>query len=205
MSHPIRKYMTSPVRTIRSTSTLAEAHRWMNELGVRHLPVYENRRLVGLVSQRDLHLVETLKDVDPQIVPVEEAMSQDAFVVTPDTPLAEVCQRMADRKLGSVVVVDGGEVVGIFTTVDACRALGTLLAAKKPARGATATARAAKEPAAKAAAKRTAKVPAKKAAGKKPPVRKPAAKKPVAKKATAEKAATKATAARKVAAKRKPA
>ena len=179
MPHPIRKFMTSPVRTIRATSTLAEAHRWMNELGVRHLPVFEGRQLVGLVSQRDLHLVETLKDVDPRTVTVEEAMSQDAFVVEPESALAEVCQRMADRKLGSAIVVEGEDVVGIFTTVDACRALTAVLTEKKPARGKAAKARTAKKPAAKAPAakKAVAKTPAKKPVAKKAALGKPAARK----------------------------
>lgn len=216
MPHPIRKFMTSPVRTIRSTSTLAEAHRWMNDLGVRHLPVFEGGQLVGLVSQRDLHLVETLKAVDPRTVTVDDAMSQDAFVVAPETPLAEVCQRMADRKLGSAIVVDDQEVIGIFTTVDACRAIGTVLSERKPARGPATKARTAKKPAATAPAakKTTAKKPAKKAAtkspatkpaakkvAKKPIAKKPMAKKPVAKKASAKTSARPRTAMKKAAAK----
>lgn len=54
---------------------------------IRHLPVLDGGKLVGIVTQRDLHLVETLKGVDQQTVTVEEAMSQDVYTVEPETPL----------------------------------------------------------------------------------------------------------------------
>ena len=71
--------------------------------------------LVGLISQRDLMLIESLPDVDPAEVPVEDAMTSHIYVVDPKTPLAAVANEMADRKLGSAVVVElettGGRMV----------------------------------------------------------------------------------------------
>ena len=123
MPDAIRHFMSHPVHVIGAQQPLGEAHRQMNELGVRHLPVRSGGKLVGLVSQRDLHLIETLRDVNPEEVPVEEAMSQDVLTVEPDAPLQQVVHEMAERKLGSALVVEGHDVVGIFTTVDALRAL----------------------------------------------------------------------------------
>jgi acetoin utilization protein AcuB len=80
-----------------------------------------------MVTVRDLHLVETLRDVDPQQVRVEEAMTPYPYVVAPDALLRDVCLEMADRKLGSAVVVSGHKVVGVLTTVDALRALADAL------------------------------------------------------------------------------
>lgn len=131
-------FMTRSVHTIGTKSPLAEAHRVMNEQRIRHLPVLEGGRLVGMVSQRDLHLIETLKDVDPKEVSVEEAMSQDCYAVAPGTPLATVAEQMHLHKYGSAVITRGAQVLGIFTTTDALSALATVLsrkaAAKKAAR-----------------------------------------------------------------------
>ncbi|HEX5746525.1 MAG TPA: CBS domain-containing protein [Archangium sp.] len=128
MTHAVDDFMTRTVHTIGTQSPLAEAHRLMNEHAIRHLPVLEGGKLVGMVSMRDLHLIETLKGVDPKEVAVEEAMSQEAYTVRPGTPLLEVARTMALHKYGSAVVAQDGRVQGIFTTVDAMRALETLLA-----------------------------------------------------------------------------
>ncbi|WP_375767910.1 CBS domain-containing protein [Archangium gephyra] len=182
MSHVIDEFMTRTVHTIGTQSPLAEAHRIMNEHAIRHLPVLEGGKLVGVVSMRDLHLIETLKGVDPKEVAVEEAMAQDAYTVPPGTALLEVARTMAMHKYGSAVVARDGRVEGIFTTIDALKALEALLSSpgkaaptrkrKSPPRPPSrksaprkAAARkgagtAAKRPAAKSAAKR----PARKAA-----------------------------------------
>jgi acetoin utilization protein AcuB len=119
----ISHYMTRAPHTIGREQPLAVAHRLMNEHGVRHLPVLHAGQLVGVLSQRDLHFLETLRDVDPQQVTVAEAMTTDVFTVSPRTTLRKVAAEMAERKLGSAIVVEHDRVVGVFTTVDALRAL----------------------------------------------------------------------------------
>ena len=123
----IKKYMSTDVQTIGDEQPMATAHRLMRDKHIRHLPVLHQSKLVGIVTDRDLHLVETLRDVDPAKVAVSEAMTQDTYVVTPEASIDEVVSTMADKKLGSAVIVDHGHVVGIFTTVDACRAFADLL------------------------------------------------------------------------------
>ncbi|MEI7704881.1 MAG: CBS domain-containing protein [Deltaproteobacteria bacterium] len=125
--HKIERFMTPTPHTISARQTLADAHRAMRERGVRHLPVVADGRLVGVVSQRDLYLLETLRGVDVGRELVEEAMSDEPFVVAPDALLVEVAEAMATRKHGSVLVVERETVVGIFTSTDALRALVTLL------------------------------------------------------------------------------
>jgi acetoin utilization protein AcuB len=129
----IEDFMSHPVQAIGLQQPLAEAHRVMNALHVRHLAVRMGGRLVGVVSQRDLHLLETLRDVDPRDVPVEEAMTRDVLTVEVETPLQEVARQMLARRCGSALVTRDGDVVGIFTTVDALRALEALLGAGRPA------------------------------------------------------------------------
>jgi acetoin utilization protein AcuB len=127
MTHAVDDFMTRLVHTIGSQSPLSEAHRLMNEHAIRHLPVLEGGKLVGVVSMRDLHLIETLKGVDPKEVTVDEAMSQDAYTVPPGTELIEVARTMAMHKYGSAVIARDGHVEGIFTTIDALKALEAVL------------------------------------------------------------------------------
>jgi len=130
MSKPIpriQKHMTTSPHSIGIDQTVAKAHAMMNEYKIRHLPVLEGGKLVGLLTDRDLRLVESFKDVDATKLKVEEAMSSVVFSVEPDAALDEVVGTMAERKYGSAVVMHNGKVVGIFTTVDVCRALAELL------------------------------------------------------------------------------
>ena len=125
--HTVARFMTADPIAISSDRTLTEAHRIMREKGIRHLPVIDGGRLVGLVSQRDLYLLETLQGVDPDEEKVEEAMTAEPYTVAPDAPLEEVASRMAEQKYGSAVVLSAGAVVGLFTTIDALRALASVL------------------------------------------------------------------------------
>lgn len=123
----IQTFMTTVPHTIGADQTMARAHEVMREHRIRHLPVLAGNRLVGIVSDRDLHMVETLHGVDPERVLVEEAMTQDVYVVEPNAPLDDVVREMARHKYGSVVIADHGKIVGIFTSVDACRAFAEML------------------------------------------------------------------------------
>jgi acetoin utilization protein AcuB len=123
----IAERMTRTPHLIGAEQSMTAAHELMRSNGIRHLPVLHGGKLVGLVSQHDLHLIESLRDVDPDEVRVEEAMTQDVYTVTPRTPLKEVVSEMAERKLGSAVVVEGSKIVGVFTTVDALDTLAGLL------------------------------------------------------------------------------
>jgi acetoin utilization protein AcuB len=119
--------MTNAPHSIGVDQSLALAHQVMREHRIRHLPVLRAGKLVGLVSQRDLYLVETLKDVDPGAVTVEEAMAAEAYAVPPTALLSRVAKTMAEKRYGCAVVMEGGEVVGIFTAVDALSALAKIL------------------------------------------------------------------------------
>lgn len=123
----VRKYMSTSPHSIGKDQTLARAHAVMREHSIRHLPVLDGGTLVGLLSLRDAHLIETLKDVDANVVTVEDAMSTVVYSVSPDAALDEVAATMAERKYGCAVVMQNHHVVGIFTTVDVCAALSELL------------------------------------------------------------------------------
>lgn len=130
MTKPIpslQRYMTTSPHAIGDDQPLSVAHKMMRDHQFRHLPVLRGGKLVGLLSERDLALIETLKDVDATKVTVDDAMSTSVFAADPATPLDEIVQTMAEKKFGCCVAMQNQKVVGIFTTVDACRALAELL------------------------------------------------------------------------------
>src|SRR5262245_57709221 len=92
----IESYMSPGAYTIRADQAIGEAHRVMRQHQIRHLPVFDGERLAGIVSQRDLVLLESLGGVDPGTTPVEDAMSTDVYVVQPAAVLARVANDMAE-------------------------------------------------------------------------------------------------------------
>lgn len=123
----ISKYMTTTPHTVRPSLTLNEAMKLMREHQIRHLPILEGGQLVGLLTERDIRMIESFKGVDPTKFIVEDAMTQEVYVVPPSAPLDQVAAEMASKKYGSAVVMQNQKVVGIFTMVDALSALSELL------------------------------------------------------------------------------
>ena len=123
----VDRYMTTSPHTIGLDQPLSQAHTMMHKYSVRHLPVFDGGKLVGVLTDRDLHLVETLKDVDPEKVTVEDAMTPGPYSVSPHAPLDEVSAEMAEHKYGCAVVLDNNHVVGVLTTVDLARVLTEVL------------------------------------------------------------------------------
>lgn len=123
----IQKYMTTVPHSVGDDQTLAHASSVMKEYGIRHLPVLHGGKLLGILTDRDIKLIESLGGADSAGLAVAEAMTEEPYTVEPDAPLDEVVAEMAEKKYGSAVVLQNHKVVGIFTTVDACRALSELL------------------------------------------------------------------------------
>ena len=120
---PIFKYMTTSPHTVDEKDSIANAAKKMAEHRIRHLPVMSGSKVVGLLSLRDINVIETLQGVDPKIVTVDAAMATQPYQTDAMTPVTEVASTMAEHKYGSAIVVQNNEVVGMFTTVDACRVL----------------------------------------------------------------------------------
>ena len=123
----VSSYMTSHPHTIGSEQTLAVAHRILSEHGIHHLPVLHGGQLTGIVTLRDLEMVERLSDVDRESLTVEEAMTGEVYEVDPDARLGSVAVHMAEHRISSAIVTKNGKLQGVFTTVDALRALADAL------------------------------------------------------------------------------
>lgn len=121
----VRQFMTPSPETIAPDLTLAQARERMFHLSARHLPVVESGELVGILSDRDIALVEGVGN-DLTRLAVRQAMTLQPFTCGPEAHLHAVAAEMAAHKYGSAVVVDRehpGHVLGLFTTTDALRAL----------------------------------------------------------------------------------
>jgi acetoin utilization protein AcuB len=115
--------MTKNPLTVEASTSIADAQKMMRDKNIRHLPVTDDGKLVGVVSDRDLNWTQTLREVDPSSVTVDASMTPDPYTVAPDAALVHVAEQMWKNKYGSVVVLDGDKIVGMFTTVDGMRAL----------------------------------------------------------------------------------
>ena len=126
----VAKYMTTLPHSVEAQQSLGEAERMMSSFKVRHLPVFSSNKLVGIVSDRDLKLVQSFRDVDLDKVHVQEVYSRDPYITAPASSLADVCAEMAAHKYGCALVCDNDKLVGIFTWIDALNALNELLSTR---------------------------------------------------------------------------
>jgi acetoin utilization protein AcuB len=126
-SRRVGDHMTASPVCIALEADLGAALDQMREHGIRHLPVMDGAELAGVVSDRDLTMIESLLPEEWQQICVAEAMTPQPYAVSQDAPLWEVAKHMAHEKIGCAVVMnDRGEVVGLFTTTDALHVLADL-------------------------------------------------------------------------------
>jgi acetoin utilization protein AcuB len=137
--HPpqILAYMTPFPYSVEADAPLAEAHAFMRERRIRHLPVTDRGQLAGVLTDRDIKLAlgPDLGSPPEQELAVRDVFQSESYVVDAGTPLLTVAAMMAERHLGSALVTRGDKLVGIFTTTDACRALARVLREQHPDQG----------------------------------------------------------------------
>lgn len=113
--------------------SIATARAMMREHEIHHLPVTEDGALIGVLSERDVRLLEVSRRGRDDLGSVREACMRDVYVVDVDTPLDEVLAHIAESHVGSVLVVKNGKLAGILTNSDVCRVLADLLRQRFPA------------------------------------------------------------------------
>ena len=126
----VKDIMAAKVSTLGRNDTLDLADNVMTLDRIRHLPVLEEGRVVGVVSQRDLfrsalavalgygeraqkRLLKTLR--------VKEVMSEPAITISPEATIKEAARLLVDNKIGCLPVVEGSTLVGIVTETDSLR------------------------------------------------------------------------------------
>ncbi len=115
-----REIMSSPVRTVDSSTTVDTARELMMRYGHSGFPVLEDGRLVGVISRRDL---EKASHHGLGHAPVRGYMSRKPLTIHPDLPVRNILQLMAEHNVGRLPVVDGTAIVGIVTRTDVLRNL----------------------------------------------------------------------------------
>lgn len=114
----IRDVMTSDVRTIEPSATIREAAQAMAEIDAGVLPVADNDRLVGMITDRDIAIRAVAAGRDAN-TPVREAMSPEIKYCFEDDDVEEICENMADQQLRRLPVVDRDKnLVGIISLSD---------------------------------------------------------------------------------------
>ncbi len=123
----IEEVMTRDPATVSPNDSIRVALDRMHERGCRRLPVVDNSRLVGIVSDRDVRRATNSPYVVRERwydefmldhIPVRACMTANPCTVTPRTSIADAAKLMLDRKIGGLPVVDGEYLVGIVTETD---------------------------------------------------------------------------------------
>lgn len=129
----VEHYMTAKVITVGPETSLWQAWDLIQTHRIRHLPVTEGRRLVGIITDRSLrHLLpsslappqerEGFRDWGTQ-VKVGEVMTRDVATVSPQTPAQQAARLMVESRIECMPVLLNSVLVGIITTADLLRAL----------------------------------------------------------------------------------
>ena len=128
----VRKIMMGSPVTLTPDDTLDLANNVISLGRIRHIPVVEKGKLVGLLSERDLigaaanrifGLNQKSKSALLKTESVKSIMKKRLVTVTPDTPIRDAARLMADKKIGCVPVMSEGALVGLVTTTNVLRYL----------------------------------------------------------------------------------
>jgi CBS domain-containing membrane protein len=121
--------MGSPV-TLKPDETLDLANDVISLGRIRHIPIIEDGRLVGVLSERDMMGAATTtifglkrksKSALLKSVLIKDVMKKKVVTVNPDTPIKDAAHLMKEKKIGCVPVVNEGSLVGLVTTTDILR------------------------------------------------------------------------------------
>jgi len=114
----VRDIMTSDVAALAPSNTIAEVAQQMRMLNVGSIPLVQNERLVGVITDRDIVLRVVADGLDPHQERAELHMSRDPLTIAPEATVEEAAQIMARAQIRRLPVVEGGRLVGYLALGD---------------------------------------------------------------------------------------
>ena len=113
----VREIMTKDCVTVTPQDTIVNAAMKMRDLDIGFIPVVEGRRLVGVITDRDI-VIRCVAEKKPDTTKVSEVVSQNLVTVTPDTTVDEAAKLMAREQIRRLPVVENGNLVGVVALGD---------------------------------------------------------------------------------------
>jgi CBS domain-containing protein len=118
MAKSVREAMTAGVSSVSPSQSLADAAEVMKGQDVGSVPVVEEGRLAGIVTDRDIVTRAVAERRNPQAVEVEEIASHDLVTVESEQDLDDALALMARHKVRRLPVLEGGRLVGMLAQAD---------------------------------------------------------------------------------------
>jgi CBS domain-containing protein len=118
MAKSVRDVMTPNVHAASPTDSLASAAEIMSSQDVGSLPVVENGRLIGVLTDRDIVVRAVAERVTPETLNVGDVASRQPVTVQPDEDLDEALRLMAHHRVRRLPVVEDGRLVGMLSQAD---------------------------------------------------------------------------------------
>jgi acetoin utilization protein AcuB len=112
--------MHTKVETVTPRESGAIAFERMRRAKIRHLVVQDGRKIVGVLSDRDLAAMGSLRQVET----VEDVMTSPAITGSPDLTLRQAANLLRGRTMGCLPILEDGKIVGIVTTTDLLELIG---------------------------------------------------------------------------------
>ena len=113
----VREIMNKP-KVVESSATVKEAASIMAKNKIGFLIVVEGKKLLGLISERDILSKVSAKDKLPSKVKVKDVMVYDLVTIGPNDPLDDAAHLMTKNHIKKMPVLDSGELVGVITSTD---------------------------------------------------------------------------------------
>ena len=118
MGTKVREAMTPNVRSATPTESLADVAKKMRDDDVGSLPVVEDNRLIGIVTDRDIVVRAVAERRDPQTISAGDVASRQLVTADPDQDLDEALALMASHRVRRLPVVEAGKLVGVLAQAD---------------------------------------------------------------------------------------